>query len=216
MQICPPFAFEAKALNHKTARNDYAQIEQASLAASRLTLYGNSGRSGSLASTLLGRSGTHGFCGGGWRAGSPSRGPSGRGIADGQRGDAAADLKIVEQHQPLIDSKGSAHLWRCGAAAHRSLGRKLHAHIAAAQGAQMVNSYIEIKLATVQSALTGNTRCSPKAIGGGKVHTGKPQGSCPAFFKIKPQIYGREQHAQGKIFVPGIVHAHKAPGGWRF
>ena len=104
------------------------------------------------------------------------------------------------------------HFWRSGTAAYRCLCRKLHAHIAAAQGPQTVKVCLKIQMAAVQPALTHNTRCATLPIGCGKVQPRKAKGSCVAFFKIKPQVYGREQHTQSKVFISGIVHAHKTLG----
>ena len=80
----------------------------------------------------------------------------------------------------------------------------------------MVQICLEIKLAAVQPALPRNVCRAPQPVGSGKVQPCKGQSPCVPFFKIKPQIYGREKHAQCKIFVAGIVHAHKALGRGSF
>ena len=80
----------------------------------------------------------------------------------------------------------------------------------------MVNHGLEIKHAAVKPGLPGDARCTALPIGSAKVQTGKPQCAATAFFKIKPHIDAREQHAILQIFVTGIVHAHKTPGGRGF
>ena len=77
----------------------------------------------------------------------------------------------------------------------------------------MVNHDIEIKHAAVEPALPCDARCTALPVGCSEVQTGKPQCAATAFFKFKPQVDAREQHAVLQIFVAGIVHAHKPLGG---
>ena len=60
----------------------------------------------------------------------------------------------------------------------------------------MVKIGLNVEMAAVKPALPRNARRPPQPIRCGKVQPRKPEGPCVALFKIKPQVYGSEQHAQ--------------------